>query len=150
MRSLQSYGFAWVVSSCTASLTEARLRPTSAAAVPVVLQALTSSLSEVFDTSGAAGGVITITCSLPSGGEVGELWAAMDVAGLAEQQLQKVAGLCRARQRLAASRMQAPGAYDGVLLWQVMHPFNRLTKGVSFMRQSCHVRVVCTVWLGVC
>eukprot|EP00775_Hariotina_reticulata_P007918 gene7918-8114_t len=58
-----------------------------------LLEALTASLSEVFDTSGAAGGVITISCSLPSGGDVGEMWSAMDVAGLAEQQLQKVADI---------------------------------------------------------
>lgn len=54
-------------------------------------QALESSFNEAFEAV-PDHGVITITCSLPSGGDVGELWEAMENAELEEKHLRTVAG----------------------------------------------------------
>lgn len=37
---------------------------------------------------------ITITSSLPSGGDVGGVWAAMELAGSLQKHMQSVAGRC--------------------------------------------------------
>jgi hypothetical protein len=50
------------------------------------LQALESSLAEAFDCA-LDHGVITITSGLPGGGDVGDLWGAMELAGVAERHL---------------------------------------------------------------
>lgn len=54
-------------------------------------QALESSLAEAFDVS-RDNQCITITSSLPSGGDVGGVWAAMELAGSLQKHMQSVAG----------------------------------------------------------
>lgn len=54
-------------------------------------EALESSLAEAYDVS-AEGCVITINCTLPSGGDVGQVWEAMELAGCADKHLAGVAG----------------------------------------------------------
>jgi hypothetical protein len=56
-------------------------------------QALESSCREAVDVP-AEGGVMTITSTLPSGGDIGELWSAMKVAGLLDKHCQWIAGVC--------------------------------------------------------
>lgn len=53
-------------------------------------QALESSLAEAFDVNRAAA-TISITSTLPSGGDVGDVWAAMELAGSLDKHLQSVA-----------------------------------------------------------
>lgn len=72
------------------------LRFAPAASSCLACQALEASLAEAFDVS-LEGGVITISSSLPSGGDVGELWAALALAGLADKQLTRIAGARRRR-----------------------------------------------------
>ena len=55
-------------------------------------QALESSCHEAVDVP-AEGGVMTITSTLPSGGDIGELWSAMKVAGLLDKHCQWIAGV---------------------------------------------------------
>jgi hypothetical protein len=57
----------------------------------VFSQALESSLAEAFDCA-LDHGVITIASSLPGGGDVGDLWGAMELAGVAERHLTIIAG----------------------------------------------------------
>lgn len=54
-------------------------------------QALESSFSEAFDAV-PDHGVITVTCALPSGGDVGDLWEAMEKADMQDKYLRTVAG----------------------------------------------------------
>jgi hypothetical protein len=53
-------------------------------------QALESSLAEAFDVNRSAA-TISITSMLPSGGDVGDVWAAMELTGSADKHLQAVA-----------------------------------------------------------
>lgn len=53
-------------------------------------QALESSLAEAFDVNRAAT-TISISSTLPSGGDVGDVWAAMELAGSLDKHLQSVA-----------------------------------------------------------
>lgn len=59
-----------------------------------MVQALESNLAEACDLGRdtLAAGIITITCSLPGGGDVGDLWAAMELAGMADKHLAAIAG----------------------------------------------------------
>jgi hypothetical protein len=54
-------------------------------------QALESSLAEAFDANRQAH-TISITSTLPSGGDVGDVWSAMQLAGSISKHLQSVAG----------------------------------------------------------
>lgn len=57
------------------------------------LQALESSLAEAFEVA-RQHQTFTITSTLPSGGDVGDVWAAMELAGLLSKHMQSVAGKC--------------------------------------------------------
>lgn len=54
-------------------------------------QALEAACQEAVDVS-IEGRVLTITTALPSGGDVGDLWAALELAGMEGSHLQWVAG----------------------------------------------------------
>jgi hypothetical protein len=60
---------------------------------PALLQALESSLAEAFDCA-LDHGLITITSSLPGGGDVADLWGAMELAGIADRHLEAIASTC--------------------------------------------------------
>lgn len=59
-------------------------------------QALASSLSQAFDVD-LNSQIINISSTLPSGGDVADVWAAMQLSGSLEKHMQSVASESQAR-----------------------------------------------------
>lgn len=102
-------------------------RSTFAPCWSCVAQALQASLSQVFDAP-AGTHCITISSSLPAGGDVSDMWAAMELLGCLSQHMQAVAG----------AHMQSQGAQHALCLQVLSMCLVELACGVDrSLLRSC-------------
>ncbi|WIA09183.1 hypothetical protein OEZ85_008594 [Tetradesmus obliquus] len=105
-------------------------------------EALESSLAEAFDCA-LDHGVITITSALPGGGDVGDLWGAMELAGSAERHLAAIADkllqqvLPHVLNGTALLHCQLSGESEARIQWYAAQPQPDGSFSTEHVEQAC-------------